>query len=172
MSQPDFLTSLSGVVSHVERRSETSGHIYDGYGKIRTRPIDTRFRVDGRPATVSGSPVLSSGDRVKLIGGYINGIFYVQVLQNYTAGLVYGGVSQKDTLSVYIGGIVCFALAGLFSFVVFMLLVEALYSHNLSVLFNSTTFAMAGMAVAVAFVGVKLIKDKQQQNRSIRRHLG
>ena len=96
----------------------------------------------------------------------------MQVLENYTAALVYGGVSQKDTLSVYIGGIVCFALAGLFSFVVFMLLVEALYSHNLSVLFNSTTFAMAGMAVAVAFVGIKLIKDKQRQNRNIRRHLG
>lgn len=71
------LTSLSGVVSHVERRSETSGYIYNGSGNIRTRATGTIFRVDGTPATVSGSPVLSSGDRVTLIGGYGGGIFYV-----------------------------------------------------------------------------------------------
>ena len=58
------LTSLSGVVSHVERRSETSGYIYNDSGNIRTRAISTSFRIDGTPATVSGSPVLSSGDRL------------------------------------------------------------------------------------------------------------
>lgn len=109
MSPADSVKSLSGTVSHVERLSRLSGHISDGSGSVNTS-TQTSFRVDGMPAIVDGSPTISSGDKVMVIGSEKGGVLEGDILRNFTINLKYGGISLERTWSAYILGALCTAV--------------------------------------------------------------
>lgn len=106
MSPADSVKSLSGTVSHLERLSKLSGHISGGSGSVNTS-TRTSFRVDGMPAIVDGSPTISNGDRVMVIGSEKNGVLEGDILRNFTINLKYGGICLERTWSVYILGMLC-----------------------------------------------------------------
>ena len=167
------LTPLTGVVSHVEKRSEVSGSVSNGSGSTKTRAKTTLFRVDERPATCPGTFIRSNGDRVLLVGRYDQGVFQVEALRNMTAGLIYGGVSAKQTAFAYIGGFVCFGIAALSLLDVFGLLILSVRTHTLvDSETRDTIVIMVVVALVASFIGFCLIEDKRQKNKKLRQYLG
>lgn len=67
-------------------------------------------------------------------------------------------------MSVYLGGVICFALAGLCLFV----MVVALTMPDSVATFVTT----AAMALAIFLVGRKIVKDERRKNSLIRKYLG
>jgi hypothetical protein len=105
------LTSISGMVSHVERLSNTSGSIggasYRGTGGVSgTIRTDERtlFRIDNRPVSYPGSPSIAKEDNVTLI---IRGRQETAVaLRNnstgftYTIGVIIGVITDEDVKAI------------------------------------------------------------------------
>lgn len=174
MGHSDSLAVLSGVVSHVERRSETSGYMYDGYGSVKTRATDTQFRVAGKPASFPGAPVLSNGDRVHMVGNYRSGVFYAESLTNLSVGLVYGGVRRKETIFAYVGGVAALAFAGLCTAVIAQDFWHTYFDNRLSRfqygIVREYYITLVVLIIISLFTGIRLIQSQRRKNRQMRRY--
>ena len=109
MKSAESVTSVSGLVSHLEKQSKTVGYS-DGVANTRIR---TSFRLNGTPACFKGSPHIGNGDDVKVIGYYERGVVNAEILSNRTVGVRYGNVFNADGRLAYVLGIGCLMIGPL-----------------------------------------------------------
>jgi hypothetical protein len=103
------LTSLAGRASHVNYFSSTSGSINRGKGRIRTRQT-TSFRVDNHPVSFYGSPSLSDGEMVTVVGIDQSSVFKALALRNDVTEVTYF-YTNYPLMVIYmnfLGGVVIF----------------------------------------------------------------
>lgn len=101
------LSTLSGIASHLQRGSETVGHMGRDGGSMHTKQLIS-LRVNGRPAEIKlvSLPALEDGEAVTLAGREKGGVFQALAMRNDATGAIY----TLPTLATWLFGAVALML--------------------------------------------------------------
>jgi hypothetical protein len=116
------ITLLSGRVNNINYSASTSGTIYRGEGRVRTRHR-AAFRIENTPVTFPGSPNLAEGDKVTI--AFMSGGIGAAILRNDTTGVVYFHEGWIPFLRIVGGGLILLGLTSLSSSFIFALVLAA-----------------------------------------------
>jgi hypothetical protein len=103
---------LSGIVSHINYLSETSGTVDKGTGSISTSH-SVMFRVDNIPYEFPGTPNLGEGDRVTIV--FCENGIGAMILRNDSTGVTYYCQGWIPVLIIAGAGVVFLGLTQLFT---------------------------------------------------------
>ncbi|WP_038020259.1 hypothetical protein [Synechococcus sp. PCC 7335] len=155
---------MTGIVSHIEKQTKTAGY-FGGYARAGIR---TTFRLNGRPIYYRGSPQVSNGDSVRVIGFNDKGILKAKILYNHTIGIRYGSVFGLGMRLNYFLGAGCISLGVLSIWSIYLLHLENLEIANPAARHDISFYAYPFIGFVI-WLGISIIVRRFRSDRAVLR---